>query len=60
MSVITLEELKQQLLSSENELEAAKSAVYRGDGIIQLLKFQIKMIEDKAQAQPVDETPQEG
>lgn len=55
--MITLDELKQQLASSEAELEAAKAAVYRGDGIIQLLKFQIKLVEDKAKA---DETPQEG
>lgn len=57
--MITLDELKQQLLSSEAELEAAKAAVYRLDGITQLLKHQIKSVEDKAKDAAV-ESPQEG
>lgn len=60
--MITLEELKQQLLSSENELESAKAGVYRLDGIIQLLKHQIKTVEDKAKGDtsPSAEAPKEG
>jgi hypothetical protein len=43
--VITLESLKEQLVASENELEQAKSHVYRCDGATQLLKHLIQQAE---------------
>lgn len=45
--MLTIEELKQQLEASEREFEAAKMQVGRCDGIIQLLKHQIKLVEDR-------------
>lgn len=58
--MLTIEDLKQQLASSEAELENAKSHVYRLDGITQLLKHQIKTAEEKASKKEADETPKEG
>lgn len=49
MSVITIEQLKEQLAASEQEFEAAKSHVYRTEGVIQLLKHQLALAE-----KPVD------
>lgn len=42
---ITLEQLKEQLAASEQELEVAKAHVYRCDGAIQILKGLIAQAE---------------
>lgn len=48
---VAIDTLKQQLLSTENDLEQAKAAVYRCDGAMQLLKHLIA----EAEAVPVVE-----
>lgn len=48
---MTLEQLKAQLAQSEVELEEAKAHVYRCDGAIQLLKFQISQLEAAPQVE---------
>lgn len=45
---LSLDSLKEQLKATEQEFEAARSHLYRCDGVIQLLKNQIASLETPA------------
>lgn len=45
--MLTIDELKDQLKQAQQELENNKAQFYRADGCVQLLKYQIKLAEDK-------------
>lgn len=52
---IDIESLRKQLAASEQELETAKSHIYRVDGAIQILRHLIAEVErPEATAAPVD------
>ena len=56
---LSLESLKEQLVASEAELEQAKSHVYRCDGAIQILRYQISLLEQEALDDESNDKPAE-
>ena len=54
MASIQIETLREQLATTEQELEHARAHVYRCDGVIQLLKHLIQQAE-----QPITESGKE-
>ena len=56
---MTIELLKEKLLAYEQQLEIAKSQVYRLDGITNFLKFELEQAEGKQAEAPEAPKPAE-